>query len=491
MPQATSVLSREYLAASIAIYTTVALVAFEGLAVAAALPQVAADLGGVALLPWVITSFLLMSGVATVTAGPLVDAIGVQAMFRIAVIVFTVGGVAAAFVPTMPLMIVARVVQGVGGGLVVATALAGVSLVFPDHLVGRAFAANSTVWGVMGVASPALAALMLTALSWRWIFLVNLPLGALAMLAGWRALPGPLAASGRRRPDGVGVALVLAFNLALLLAVDRLGVTSLLWLAGAAGLASIYWFHARRADQPVMRLRHLVFRPLGPLALSLALVLTGAFAANAFLPLYVQGGRGGGPGLTAWSVLFFTVGWTAGANLSSRLLDRMAETSVMGAGFAFTIPSLVVLAILGNAGAALWSMFVVLFTAGVGVGISTNAGLTLLRALSSSDEIGRATSAHQFYRNLGFTLGAGIGGAVILLVVGRVVGDVEAVRDLLAGNASAASTDAARAISDGFTATAAVGSGIALTALVPFIALRRHLAPARAIRNTDGRRTDR
>ncbi len=487
MTPPTSVLSREFLPASIAIYTTVALVAFEGLAVAAALPQVAADLGGIALLPWVITSFLLMSGVATVTAGPLVDAVGVQAMFRIAVIVFTIGGVAAAFVPTMPLMIVARVVQGIGGGLVIATGLAGVSLVFPDHLVGRAFAANSTVWGVMGVAGPAIAAVMLTTLSWRWIFLVNLPLGLMALLAGWRVLPGPLTATGRRRPDGLGVALVLGFNLALLLAVDRLGVASLAWLLCAAGMATTYWWHARRAEQPVMRLRHLVFRPLGPLAMSLALVLTGSFATNAFVPLYIQGARGGGPGITAWSVLFFTIGWTAGANLSSRLLDRMAETSVMGAGFAITIPSLMVLAYLGSLDATLIAVFAVLFTAGVGIGISTNAGLTLVRTLSPSDEIGRATSAHQFYRNLGFTLGAAIGGAVILLVVGRVVGDVEAVRELLSGNGAAASADAAGAIADGFSTAAAVGSGIALAALAPFLVLRRHLAAARAARNASGR----
>jgi MFS family permease len=486
--QPTSVLSRELLPASIAIYTTVALVAFEGLAVVAALPQVAADLGNVALLPWVITSFLLMSGIATVTAGPLVDAVGVQTMFRVAVVVFTVGGVAAGFVPTMPLLIVARVLQGIGGGLVIATGLAGVSLVFPDHLVGRAFAANSTVWGVMGVAGPAIAAFMLTALSWRWIFLVNLPLGLLALLAGWRALPGPPAAQGRRRPDAVGVILVLGFNVALLLAVDRLGSASVLWFLAALALAAVYRWHAKRSEQPVMRLRHLLFRPLGPLAMSLALALTGAFAANAFIPLYVQGGRGGGPGLTAWSVLFFTIGWTAGSNLSPRLLDRMADTSVMGTGFAFTIPSLMAAAALALADAPLPAVFAVLFTAGVGIGISTNAGLTLLRSFSPSDEIGRATSAHQFYRNLGFTLGAAIGGSVILAFVGRAVGDVEAVRSLLSGDASSASGDAAAAIADGFAATAAVGSAIAMTALAPFFVLRRHLAAARTARNASGRR---
>ena len=79
--------------------------------------------------------------------------------------------------------------------MISAVVIAAVGLVYPHHLVGRAFAANATVWGVMGVAAPAIAALMLTVLDWRWIFLVNLPLGLAALIAGWRVLPGP---AGRR-----------------------------------------------------------------------------------------------------------------------------------------------------------------------------------------------------------------------------------------------------------------------------------------------------
>lgn len=478
-----SVLSRELLPVSIALYTTVALAAFEGLAVAAALPQVAADLGGVALLPWVITSFLLMSGVASVTAGPLVDAVGVRTMFRVAVTVFTIGGVAAAFATSMPLLIATRSIQGIGAGLVVAVGLAGVGLVYPEHLVGRAFAANSTVWGVMGVAGPAIAAFMLTALSWRWIFLVNLPLGLLSLITGWRVMPGPLPDAERRTLDVRGVVLVLAFNLALLLAIDSLGATSLWWATAGAVIAVVYWRHARRSRQPVMRLRHLAFRPLGPLAMSIALLLIGAITANSFVPLYVQGGRGASTAVTAWSVLFFTIGWTTGANGSSRLLDRMAETSVIRIGFSTTVPGLAAIAFAAAVDAPLPVLFALLFVTGLGIGASTNAGLTLLRSLSSSDEIGRAVSAHQFYRNLGFSLGTALGGAVILLVVARTVGDVEVVRELLAGESIAAPGDVASSIRNGFATAASVGTIVALTGVIPFTILRRNLAPARAARH--------
>ena len=140
-----------------------------------------------------------------------------------------------------------------------------------------------------------------------------------------------------------------------------------------------------------------------------------------------------------------------------------------------------VVAALATADAPLAAIFAFLLASGLGIGSSTNAGLTLLRALSDSQEIGRATSAHQFYRNLGFTLGAAAGGAVILVVVGSAVGDVEAVRNLLAGTDVAATADVESALADGFAVAATVGAAVAATAIVPFLVLRRHLAPARAM----------
>ncbi|MDH3293987.1 MAG: MFS transporter, partial [Acidimicrobiia bacterium] len=236
------ILSGPYRPAAIAIFTTVALAAFEGMAVAAALPQVAADLGGVALLPWVITSFLLASSVTTVVSGPFIDGIGVARIFRVAVIVFSVTGTAAAFAPSMPVMIALRVAQGAAGGLLISSGLAAVALVYPQQLVGRAYAGNSTVWGVMSVASPGLTAAMLTYLNWRWIFLINLPLGVLALIAGHKNLPGP-ADDSPVVADYTGAALVAGLTTALLFALDALGPLTVVWLAVSGFLAALYLRH--------------------------------------------------------------------------------------------------------------------------------------------------------------------------------------------------------------------------------------------------------
>lgn len=477
MQQPSSVLSRQLLPASAAIFTTTALFAFSELAVTAAIPELAADLGGVAYLPWVITGYILTSSIAAVVAGPLVDGIGSRVMFRWAVGIFVSASVAAAASPSMAWMITARVVQGVGGGLISAVGLAAVGLVYPRHLVSRAFAANATVWGAMGVAGPAIAAALLTLLSWRWIFLVCVPLGLLALTAGWRVMP-PAAGERQLRLDRSGVLVLSLLTLAMVVGIDRLDAWSALAAAGVVGLALLYRWHARRTESPVLRLEHLARQPYLGLALGIGLLVAGAIAAEAFVPLYVRGARGAGPALTAWSVLFFTLGWTIGANVAGRIVDRIRETTLTLSGFFITAPALLGLWWAATREAPLGIVFGLLVVAGCGVGAATNSALVLLRSAAPDAQLGRVTAAHQFARSQGFTVGPALGGALILLVVSRNIGDVDAVQHLLTGGTDAVGLSTAAAIGEGFAVAALVGALMAAAGLLPVIGLRRSLSRA-------------
>lgn len=473
-----SVLSRELLPASVAVFATAALASFQALGIAAALPDIAADLGDVSLLPWAITAFLLTSSLATVVAGPFIDAVGVSRMFRVAVIVFSTMGFAAAFAPSMEVLVILRILQGAGAGLVLSTGTAAISLVYPERLVGRAYAANATVWGVMGVAGPAIAAFILTFLSWEWIFYINLPLGGVALWAGWKVLPGPFGESGGRF-DLIGSALLAWITVATVIAVDSLSAGSLAWLA-AAGLALlVYVRHARREPSPVVKLEHIVPQPYRGLASSTALLLTGTFAMSSYIPLYVRAGLEGSPGLTAWSVLPLTVGWTVGAVISSRMADRHSESWIVLVGFFVSIPSLALAWMLSVANSSIAASFVVFFTSGVGVGMATNAALTLLRAVTDSSRMGRVVSAHLFARNQGFTFGAAIGGAVLLFVVGLRLGDVELVRELIVSPQGGGPSGAAAAVRSGFAASVAVGLGLSILGCMSAVRMRRSLTSAR------------
>lgn len=478
VPEPRSVLSRELLPVSTAIFATAALASFESLGVAAALPDIATDLGNVSLLPWVVTAYLLTSSLATVVAGPFIDAVGVARMFRVAVFVFTASGFAAAFAPSMELLIALRLIQGAGGGLILTCGNAAVSLVYPQHLVSRAFAANATVWGVMAVAGPAVAAAILTFLSWEWIFYISLPLGIIALVAGWRVLPGPFGEIAGRF-DLKGALLVTVVTVTTLFAVDSLSAVSFLWLGVAVLAVAGYVWYARRAPHPVVRLEHILPQPFRGLALSTALLLTGTMAMSTYIPLYVRAGLEGSPALTAWSVLPLTVGWTTGSLIASRMTDRHSESWVILVSFMIGLPSLALAYVLITAGVNVFITFFVFFTAGIGTGMATNAALVLLRSVTESARMGRVVSAHLFARNQGFTFGSAIGGAVLLFVVTLQLGDLGLVRDLIASPGEGGPTGAAAAVRSGFAVTVAVGFGLALLGWVAALRMRGSLAEAR------------
>ena len=481
--RATSVFAPELRGAMVALLTIVAVGAFEGLAVAAALPQVAADLGDVDLLPWVLTTYLLVAGVATVVAGALVDRHGVRPVFRWSVLVLVLGAVGAAAAPSMEVLVAARVVHGIGGGATNATALAAVGLVFPRHLVGRAFAVNATVWGVMSVAGPGIAAGLLLVADWRWIFLVNVPLGAVALWLGNRSLPADPpagAAAGRGRIDLVALALLTVFSVGSLVAFDQLAWSSLAALGVAVVAGAVVMRRMRGRPDALVAPRHVLSAPLGPLAWAIALLLIGGIGTQLYVPLYVSAGRGVDAAIAAWSVMFFTIGWTIGAQASSRLMDTRGPQQVTTLGATIVAPACAGVGVAALLGTPLWVVFVALTVAGLGMGTSTNSALTLLRLLAPDEELGRATAAHQYIRSQGFAGGSALAGAVLLLVVATQTGDVDAVQGLLTGageGAGGGSADVgaavAAAVRDGFATAALVCAVVAVLAHVPLRAARR------------------
>lgn len=460
--------SSDYLPVTLANLTIVAIAAFDGLALIAALPSIADDLGDVALLPWVITAFLAMSAIAGITAGPVIDAVGVRRTFRVTGLWFLFASAMAAAAPNMPLLVAARALQGIGGGLVISVALAAVGLAYPNHLRPRAFAAISMVWGVMGFGGPAITAGLLAVAGWRMVFIIQLPITALALAAGWRTLPSTRDRPQRIVMDGYGIALIAGLVAASLLTVSQIGVRW--WLVGvgcatAILLGGAFWSHSGRADEPLVARTHITRFPLKRIHVTSGLVLIAGLAADNYLPLYMQTTRGRSESFAAFSVLFLTVGWTTAAVIVSRLLERWHESDAILFGSIVMLPAV---ALAGIGVALTWPLVVIFgafFFMGISIGFVSTSGLTLLQSSADDNEMGRVNSAHQFVRTICITYGVAIGGAILLLVVDRQTGDVEAVRDVLGGEDVTTSTATLDAVRDGL-AWVHVFSGIAALACV-------------------------
>ncbi|MBT5851371.1 MAG: MFS transporter [Acidimicrobiaceae bacterium] len=467
--------SGAYLPMTLATLTIVALVGFGTLALIAALSSIAEDLGQIGLLPWVFTAYLATSAIAVVVAGPVIDAIGVRRTFRITGIWFLLSTLAAAAAPSMPLLILARGVQGFGGGLLFAVALAAIGVGYPHELRPQAFAAQSVMFGIMGLGGPALAGVLLAFGGWRIIFIIQLPLAVIALASGWTTLPTTRQRRAKIQTDWKGVGLMALLIVCSLVAVAQIGVH---WWASGAALAAtvvlmaLYWNHSGRVDAPVLAREHFTRFPLRWVHVTTGLVMFNALAVDDFLPFYVQTARGRSVEFAAISLVFLSLGWTLGSLVYSRVLNKWRECDVILLGCWLIVPSI------GAAGITIaldWPL-PLLFAAsaliGISVGLVTTAGLTLLQASSDISEMGRVTAAHQFIRQLAIMYGIALAGAIVLLVVDLEVGDVDAVRDVIAGENISLGTETKDAIRHGLawihvaTGTISIGCLVFATTLV-------------------------
>ena len=211
------------------------------------------------------------------------------------------------------------------------------------------------------------------------------------------------------------------------------------WAAGAATVLTAvvmraYWRHSGLVDAPVLAREHLTRFPLQWVHVTSGMAIFIVVGSDNFLPLYVQTARGRSVEFAAFTLVFAAVGWTMGSLIYSRLLVGWRESEVIRLGCWLLIPSL------GLAGTTValidWPLpvlFGALTVIGVSVGLVTTAGLTLLQANGQQAEMGRLSAAHEFVRQLAIMYGVALAGAILLLVIDVRVGDVDAVRDVIAG----------------------------------------------------------
>ena len=467
-------LSPHYRLVTVAILLIVSLAAFDALSVYAALPAIGGDLGHVSVLPWVMTSFLLASAIAILASGPLIDGLGARATFRGAVLVFFVSSAACAVSPGMWTLIIARFAQGLGGGISVAVGLASIGLTYPERLHARGFAAESLVWSLVGFGGPPIVALLVATIGWRGVFLVNLPMTAIAGIFGWSRVP-TIANSAKRHitMDRGGIAIVAIFTSALLVGLSHLSWWTFAYLTVAAATLVVYRVHIRNRTTLVVEGRHLWKLPLGALNLTVLLSLAAGLGVESFLPVYARGAQGRSEAVAAFVVVFLTVGWTIGSVAASRVLDHIEGTEIVFWSTCSLVPSIALTGLAVVYTDSLAAIGAGYFLAGLCIGAIATAALTILQSYGRSDELGRINAAHQYMRTVGISAGIALAGGVVLFVVGRRVGNVEDVRQLLAGDDVTLDERAADAIRSGYGWAHAVGALLGVAAIVPAWYLRR------------------
>jgi MFS family permease len=393
---------------------TITLVAVESLAVGTVLPIVLVELGDLPLYGWVYTAFFLGNLIGIVVTGGALDRRPLHRPFAIGVALFAIGLVAGGLAPSMLVLVLARFVQGLGGGALSPTAYVAIGRCMPEHLQSRMFALLSTAWVVPGVIGPSLAAVVGELAGWRWIFLGLLPLLALSGGMALRALhrvhgdvppPGTARSAGRGRLARALLAALGAGVLVAGLGLQPLALAVVVSLSGAAILVPAF-----RSLTPRGTLR--LARGVPAAILLRGLMTFSFFVADAYIPLLLQGWRGTPATLTGIVFTATTLAWTLTTWVQARRIERLGPAVFVALGFgavargaALTIPT-VLASVPPEIAILTWAI------PGLGMGLMYSAvTLATLRGVPVAEQ-GSASSSLQLSDILGTTLGAGIGGAI-------------------------------------------------------------------------------
>ncbi|WP_227023711.1 MDR family MFS transporter [Martelella soudanensis] len=385
-----------------------------------ALPRMASDLGGLSHLSWVVTAFMLTSTSATPIFGKLSDMFGRRAFLIGAIVLFVAMSMLCGLARTMPQLIVFRLVQGIGaGGIMTLTQTVISDVVTPRERV-RYQGFFSGAFAFSSLAGPLMGGGLTTALSWRWVFYINLPVGLLALAMLWRALPAPPPRKEHRIDFAGSVLLVTGATAVLLL--FSLGGSLFSWYSGASvglallailALGGFFWVETR-AREPVITLS--LFR-IGPFATGVLTMSCMGFAmmsAMVFVPLYFQLVLGLNPAQAGAMMLPQIVAMVLTSIFGGKLSADLGRPKLfMVTGIALEAGGLGTLALLAAIQAGVPAFWGALAMLGLGMGIAMPNATAIVQNAVPKESVGTATASMSFLRSLGGALGVAVSGGVM------------------------------------------------------------------------------
>ncbi len=392
--------------------------ALDALVVGSAMPTIVADLGGLEFYSWVFSTYLLTRAVALPIFGKLCDLYDSRNLFIAVIALFVASSALAGMAQSMSQLITFRAIQGIGAGGNFALTYYIVTSISEPEKRGKMLGMISFVWGVSSLLGPPLGGFIVNYASWRWIFLMNIPLGGAALLGILAYLKETRDHSRKPVIDFAG-AFTLSCAVITLLTACLLAGKSYSWLSPTiiALLAAAIFFTRtfiaveKRAVDPLLPLSFFRVPSFRSGNLSAFWSSFAIFSLAAFFPLFIQGAMGKSPAELGMLMIPLSLGWSIGAWMYGQVSNRFAArpASVSGALLLMTGSAL---SLTLSPGAPLLLCVVALTTAGLGMGfVSISTLLAVQRSLPEAD-LGIATASHQFARTLGGTIGIGVSGSL-------------------------------------------------------------------------------
>jgi EmrB/QacA subfamily drug resistance transporter len=385
----------------------------------AAMPTMVGELNGVDNMLWIMTAYILASTITMPIYGKLGDLIGRKGLLVAAILLFMAGSVIGGIAGDMNVLIIGRVVQGLGGGGLMILAQAIIADVVPARERGKYMGVMGAVFAVSSVAGPLLGGWFTEGIGWRWTFWINIPLGILALVAAIAFLHLPARAPGKVKIDGWGMALLAVATTALVLVASWGGkdfawdsITIIGLIAVTVIAAVIFVLVERKTAEPIIPLS--LFRDRNFNLTTIAGLLTGVamFGAIGYLPTYLQ--------------MTFSADATQAGLLMIPMMGALLITSV-GTGVLVSkygrykwmpiVGSLLVALGMGLLGTltpdtSLWLFCLYIAIMGMGLGTSMQILVLIVQNSFPNSQVGTATASNNYFRQIGASLGSAVVGSL-------------------------------------------------------------------------------
>jgi EmrB/QacA subfamily drug resistance transporter len=399
-----------------AIMLATLLAALDQTIVATALPKIVSDLNGFEHLSWVVTAYLVASTVTVPLYGKLSDLYGRRQLFIVAIVVFLAGSALCGVAQSMGQLIAFRALQGIGAGGLIPLSQAAIADLFSPRERGRYQGYISGMWGIAAVAGPLLGGTLADHASWRWIFYINLPLGAVALVVVARTMQAKTHIR-EHSIDYVGAALLSGAITAILLATVW-GGTTYPWgsweVAGTAAAGALllvaFCLLEPRVKEPLLPLE--VFRNRVVFVACAAGLVIGAllFAVTIYAPVFMQDVLGSSATNSGALLIPLTLGWVVASVISGLLVTRTGRYRVFPIlGSTLVLIGVVLLTRLGT-GSTLATVSAYLVVIGVGMGVMFQVYVIAAQNAVQMSQIGVVTGQINFFRSMGGSFAvAGLG----------------------------------------------------------------------------------
>ena len=397
------------------------LAALDQTVVSTAIRTIADDLQGYDLQAWATTAFLITSTIATPLYGKLSDMYGRRGFYLFAIAVFVVGSALCGLADSMYQLAAYRAVQGIGAGGLMSLALAIIADIVPPRERSKYQGWFMAVFGTSSVLGPVIGGFLsgqdsiLGITGWRWIFYVNVPLGALAFLVVFKVLHLPHT-KREHRIDYPGALSLITFLVPLLIVAEQ-GRT---WGWSSSGAVACYviaavgfvlFVLAERAykDEALLPLRMFANRTFAVSSVSSIVLGAGMFGGILLLPQYLQIVHGSTPTEAGLQMIPLVLGIMAGSVIAGQTTARTGKYKIFPlVGTVFIVAAMLSLSVVVGADTSVWTLVPFMLLMGLGLGFNFQPVILAVQNAVSPREIGVATSSVTFFRQMGGTLGTAV-----------------------------------------------------------------------------------